>query len=75
MNGTSGTMLKAEYDAADEALYGFIQKWGAITMNGRDYYPQGPAAFNNAVIQREAIGRNISEIVDYLTEHRKHLHS
>lgn len=68
-------MLKAEYDAADEALYKFIQKWGGITMNGRDYYPQGPEAFTKAVEQREEAARHIAFVVDYINEHRKHLYS
>jgi len=74
-NGTSAAMLKAEYDAADEALYHFIQKWGDVTMNGRDYYPQGPEAFTKAVEQREEVARHIAAVVDYITEHRKHLHA
>jgi len=75
LNGTSKTDLRAEYDAAADALHGFVQKWGAITCNGRDYYVQGPDAYGKARDEREAMGKNITEVINYLQAVREHLYA
>jgi hypothetical protein len=75
MNGTSLNELKAGYDEAAEKLHEFVQSWGHITCNGRDYYPQGAAAFSKACDERDAIGRQIANVGEYLQEIRLHLHS
>ena len=74
-NGTSANDLKAEYDAAADALYAFREAWQRITCNARDYYVQGPDAFTKARDERDDISRHIIAIGTYLDEIREHLHS
>ena len=48
MNGTGGKTLLAEYRAALDAVQDAQTALNQATMNGRDFYPQGPAAFESA---------------------------
>lgn len=75
LNGTSAKDLKAEYDAAADALVAFREAWQRITCNPRDYYVQGPDAYPKARDERDQIACHIVAIVDYLDEIREHLHS
>ena len=52
LNGTSRESLTKEYQTATDALRAAINALAAITINGRDYYPQGDAAFQVAVNRR-----------------------
>lgn len=52
MNGTGGKTLMAEYTAAMDAVKDAGEKLYAATLNGRDYYPQGPGAFDEAREER-----------------------
>jgi hypothetical protein len=45
LNGTSRETLTAEYLAALRAVQAALVAVRAITVNGRDYYPQGPTVF------------------------------
>ncbi len=47
-NGTSGKALYAEYAHAADKLQDAIDALHEATLNARDYYPQGPSAFNAA---------------------------
>mgnify|MGYP000019312287 CR=1 FL=1 len=73
INGTSGRELREGYDTAADALHDFVDRWGAITFNARDYYVQDDAAFEKAREQREEIGRHIAAVREYLDAHREHL--
>lgn len=48
LNGTSRESLTEEYQTATDALRAAINALAAITINGRDYYPQGASAFQIA---------------------------
>ena len=64
MNGTSRELLTEEYQAASDALLAAIAALSAITINGRDYYPQGDAAFQLAANRR-------AELLDTLCNIRR----
>jgi hypothetical protein len=48
LNGTSPQMLLEGYQAARLAVGDAIRALEAIEFNSRDYYPQGPGAWNSA---------------------------
>jgi hypothetical protein len=75
MNGTGFDMLWEGYDAADDKLIELRDAFGQIEFNARDYYVQGPDAWNKAVEERQAINQKIRDIKDYLDEHRQALDS
>lgn len=54
LNGTDKTTLLAELEAALTALHAAQQALLQITVHGRDYYPQGDFACNQA---REEMNR------------------
>jgi hypothetical protein len=72
MNGTGIKTLVETYGEAADALQDFIERWGQTEFNSRDYYPQGPEAWNRAVVEREAINAKIRDVRDYLAKHREH---
>ncbi len=74
MNGTGLRTLRETYDAAADALEDFITKWGGIEFNARDYYVDGPEAFEAARTDREAMAGKIRDIRRYLERHREHLY-
>jgi hypothetical protein len=74
-NGTSREMLAEGYDAADDALHNFIDAFGSIEFNARDYYVQGPDAWTAAREARNQINQKIRDIKLYLDKHREHIHS
>jgi hypothetical protein len=74
-NGTSHKDLTEGYDKAASALYGFIDAWGEIDLNARDYYVQGPDAYQQARDERMGINQKIREIKSYLYEIRMSLYS
>lgn len=58
LNGTSREYLFDEAVAAAGALRGAITALEAMTVNARDYYPQGPDAYPEAAREhRERIER------------------
>jgi hypothetical protein len=70
LNGTSGLRLIEGYAAADDAFFEFVEAWGQIEFNPRDYYLRGAEYIKAAQEHREEIGRKIAEIRDYLEAHR-----
>lgn len=74
MNGTGIRTLQETYEAAAHALDDFTDQWIKIEFNSRDYYPQGPEAWDAAVEQREAMNHKIRELKQYLQTHREHLY-
>ena len=74
MNGTGIKTLTEDYDAAGEKLRDFIDTWGEMEFNARDYYPHGPEAWTKARDARDAINAKIREIKQYIDAHREHLY-
>jgi hypothetical protein len=75
LNGTGIKTLTEDYSAADDALHSFIDAFGNIEFNARDYYPHGPDSWGKAVDARQEINQKIRDIKDYLDAHRAHLYS
>ena len=53
-NGTPKAALLAALTAADEAIGKAAKALVQTATNARDYYPQGPDAFNKAADEHEA---------------------
>lgn len=75
MNGTGKKTLFEDYDTAADKLHDFIESWGKMEFNARDYYPHGPEAWTQARDARDAINAKIREIREYIDAHREHLYS
>lgn len=71
LNGTNGEDLMREYDAAAETLRDFIDAWGAITCNGRDYYPKGSEYMDAALKHRAEMAQKIRDLQQYIDSHRE----
>jgi len=57
-NGTHPDTLKSDLDAAYEAIETAVDRLRQAAPNGRDYYPQGDAAFTAAANEhRDRIGK------------------
>ena len=74
MNGTSKRMLLEGYDDAQFAIRQAHDKICKIEFNARDYYPQGPDAWTEAVKERTEILRKLEEVRDYLLKHIEHIY-
>lgn len=48
LNETSKESLRRDYEAAQTALMGALEALAGMSPNARDYYPQGPGAFDRA---------------------------
>lgn len=68
LNGTSGKDLWNEYHAVYEAIKTAIDKLCDATCNGRDFYPQGPAAFSQARSERDEALSKLREVKLYTEE-------
>ena len=66
MNGTSGKALLEEYETAARAVCSARETLGKATLNGRDYYPQGAAAFEVAKDHRITMMQRLKDIEDEL---------
>jgi len=75
LNGTSKETLAEGYDNAACKLREFIDAWEGVEFNARDYYPQGPEAWNEALAKREEMNAKIVEVLEYLTDHREVIHA
>ena len=75
LNGTGLKTLKESYDRVDDALYELQQAWGEVEFNARDYYPQGPEAWDQATKERGQHSKALLDLGVYLTAIREHLHS
>jgi hypothetical protein len=75
LNGTSQNELLEGWLKINHALHETLDAMYREQPNGRDYYPQGPAAFLQAREEHEArilkikdIQREIMQIVDYVAD-------
>ncbi len=73
-NGTSRKSLQEDYDAAADTLEDFIDRWGEVEFNPRDYYVVD-GAWSKALEERETMSGKIRDIRIYLQNIREHLHS
>jgi len=79
LNGTSERNLKEGYNAAADALEDFIERWGAVEFNARDYYvqdgwPTADTAYSEAREERDEMGAHIRAVQDYLQRIRESLY-
>lgn len=74
MNGTSKRMLLEGYDDAQFAIRQAQEAIGKIEFNARDYYPQGPEAWTQAVQERSEMMHKLADVMDYLLKHIEHIH-
>ena len=63
-NGTGKDMLLRDYMAARQAILDAIEAMRKIEFNARDYYPQGPEAWNLAREEQLARFRAIDKVAD-----------
>ena len=68
LNGTGFTTLRDEYAAAYDAIGKAIDALAATTMNGRDFYPQGPGAYYQARDERQAALDKLHKAKEYVGE-------
>jgi len=64
LNGTSADSLLDSLGAAADALEAAYQALKQTAPNGRDYYPQGPAAMGAARSEHEARLKKIDQVKD-----------
>jgi len=65
-HGTPGKLLYSDYENAMNRAQDAIDALNNATLNGRDYYPQGPDAFESAVCQRVEMGQKLSSVYNDL---------
>lgn len=73
LNGTGRETLTREYTAALEAVRAAFAAVADVTVNGRDYYPAGPGAFDAALEQHQAQLRRLGEVQEHLETVLLHL--
>ena len=66
LNGTGGDSLEQEYHAAYKAIDAAIDALYDATLNGRDYYPQGPGAYSQARAERDTALRQLYAAQSYV---------
>ncbi len=66
LNGTGRKALLAEYSAAREAVEKAFDALAATTCNGRDFYPQGPEAYERARYERTEAFAHLEAVSNYL---------
>jgi hypothetical protein len=66
LNGTDATTLLDEYAAANDALDKAIEAFDNTTCNGRDFYPQGPGAYDQARAERTEALNKLCEAQSYI---------
>lgn len=64
LNGTSREALLAELERASSALRHALDALVQASPNARDYYPQGPAAFTQAISEHEARCAKVRAVKD-----------
>lgn len=67
-NGTAATDLLEDTLASRTAINNALKVLRDHGPNGRDYYPQGPDAFQGAVREHEMRIAKLVEVLDELTE-------
>jgi hypothetical protein len=65
-NGTGAAELEAQYRAVRLAISEATRLLGHATCNGRDFYPQGPGAYEKAVKERGQAFEHLSAAAEYV---------
>ena len=68
INGTSKKELMAGYRAQLDALEKALDSMRWNSPNGRDYYPQGPDAINEAAKEHAARMQKVQSVYDEIHE-------
>jgi hypothetical protein len=68
LNGTGASTLRDEYWAASKALDAAAEALAAATCNGRDFYPQGASAYDQARHERDVAFQKLDEVTRYVDE-------
>lgn len=66
LNGTPGKLLYSDCENAMNRVLDAIDALNKPTLNGRDYYPQGPDAFSKAVKERVDMGKRLASVYNDL---------
>ncbi len=66
MNGTPGKLLYADYENAMNRLQDAVDALNNATLNGRDYYPQGQQAFEDARDHRIDMRQKLASVYEDL---------
>lgn len=72
LNGTSATSLAEAYEKAATAVSAALEAVYEAGPNGRDYYPQGPAALRSATAEHEARLASLRGVRDELMQLCEH---
>jgi len=74
MNGTSRKDLQEGYSNAVLELENFIESWGRIEFNARDYYVTD-GAWSRASDERDAMSAKLRDVREYLQAIQDHLYA
>jgi len=66
MNGTGREALLDQVTDAASALYKALDALSEAAPNGRDYYPQGPAAFEQARTEHQSRADRLRSVLSEL---------
>ena len=66
LNGTDAADLEAQYRAVRHVISMAIRTLGHATCNARDFYPQGPGAYEKAVKERQQAFEHLSAAAEYV---------
>jgi hypothetical protein len=66
LNGTGAAELEAQYRAVRHVISMAIRTLGHATCNARDFYPQGPGAYEKAVNERQQAFEHLSAAAEYV---------
>jgi hypothetical protein len=68
LNGTGATTLQEQYRAVRLAAKATADALADATCNARDFYPQGPEAFQQAQADRREMFRLLQLVEDYAAQ-------
>jgi len=72
LNGTGADALRQEYRAVRKAISAASDALAAATCNQRDFYPQEPAAWQRARLERERAFELLRQVSDYAEQWEMH---
>ena len=72
LNGTGAQSLEEEYRAVRRAVSAASDALQAATCNARDFYPQGPGAWQRARAERDEAFRLLQQVSDYAEQWEEH---
>jgi hypothetical protein len=68
LNGTSRESLRRDFEAAQRALMEALTALAAMSPNARDYYPQGPGAFDRADDEHQSRMDRVRRVLEEVQE-------